>query len=226
LSRRRSLLKGSPRSPTGSSAPPSSDSAVPEGTDVESEDPPAADESADESPAQDEAAAGPADPPEQAEGTSEPDAVPDADAATDASSTVEPLSAAIPPPSSDVEAAAPPEEAAASSAAGPEAPIGADGVALSAQPTQPPAPRQELPPGLADMQTPLRPDRQPLPEDFQETPMGGDWYIGTGQPLPEREGAPASGTSKTQAGLPVPMIVGGVVLVGVLLCAGLLVVVF
>ncbi len=187
MSRRRSLLHGSPRSPKGASVPPSSAPAAPEGREeATSGDSPVADGSADPLPAEEEAAAGP----------------PTDDASEPAPDT----------------APSPHEEAAS-----PEAPVGADGVALSAQPTQPPAPRQELPPGLADMQTPLRPDRQPLPESFQETPMGADWYVGTGQPLPAREGAPPS---KTQAGLPVPVIVGGMVLVGIVLCAGLLFVVF
>jgi hypothetical protein len=223
----------------------------------------AAEEGVDETTAVDEPAADesrPVDDEAAEEGAAEePKAAPRVSTA-DPSSTVQPLAAAIPPPRAEAASDAPgaPDDAAdrqnladtqvdvppgteaskveiqePTSAGGEEA-VGADGLPLSAQPTQPPAPRQELPPGLSDMQTPLRPDRQPppeekpevLPSDFKETPMGADWYVGTGQPLPERTAAPSESATTSTAGIPMPAIVGGVVVVAVLLCGGLLALVF
>jgi len=212
LARRRTLLKGPSRPKTTASTPPPAD--VP----AEEEAPAAA--STDDAPSEE---AG--DPPVEEAHEEVHEEVQE-----DASSTVEPLGASTVPAEpegsedrqnlADTQVEASPAEEAEET---PES-----DKPLSRQVTKPPAPRHELPPGLANMQTPIRPDRQepegsPLPANFNETPMGAGWYVGTGQPLPARDAVPGHDAPVVtrRGGVPVPIIVGGVVAVLMVACAGL-----
>lgn len=228
---RRSLLKGPSRPKTPASTPPPADAPAeeeapaPESTDA------AAPEEAGDAPVEEDAAE---DTPEEAAADAPEEAAaeegPDQEGHDDASSMVEPLGASTVPTEpegsedrqnlADTQVETSPAEEADETSESDKP--------LSRQATKPPAPRQELPPGLANMQTPIRPDRQepegsPLPANFNETPMGAGWYVGTGQPLPARDAVPGADTPVVtrKGGVPVPIIVGGVIAVLMVVCAGI-----